>query len=713
MRTAKRLLASVLLLLAFLAQSASAREVITKYDVSIKIDRDSSMTVTENITAAVENREINRGIIRVFPVKYTDKNGRTVHVGFEVLDVRIDGKKAGTDVTSSGRYREVRIGDPDRVLSRGLHTFTITYKTTRQLGFFENHDELYWNVTGNDWIFPILSASCRVALPGKGFGEGFNTVEWYTGAYGEKGDPRDAALTADGTVVTTRALNTYEGLTVVFTWPKGLVAPPPPLKGENAAAMAAIGAAVLLLILFCVWRALGKWGKSAAAGAVIPLFYPPDGITPGSAHYIYNGFKTDMSSFAADLLGLAVKGAIQIREEKADGIFGKGVITLEKNDRPKENLLPVEEDILARLFPKGSDNTLTLGEYNRRDYKRLANARGALWGFLRGMSFDLLREKTYALWPAAIIYILGVAALYLFSGDYFPVTLAVCAAAGAAITIIGSGGGDIRRSRSGVLLRFLPGLAPAAVMAAVFAWVIQAQTLPDVSSVPVVSWILRSADSVAFMLIAPFIALFAFAAITGIHSKNDWRSKLFGLAVRMGLAAAAGAALGSAASLAAKAFGGPLPPVLFMIAAGAASAARPLMTTLTQKGSDMIDGVDGLRLYMVTAEKSRLEMFNPPQETPELFERLLPYAFALDAAKTWADRFEKILADAHYEPTWYVGPSPRLFMTGNGFSSFSSNLQSQMTSSMRTPSSSPGSSSGSGGGGFSGGGGGGGGGRGW
>lgn len=158
----------------------------------------------------------------------------------------------------------------------------------------------------------------------------------------------------------------------------------------------------------------------------------------------------------------------------------------------------------------------------------------------------------------------------------------------------------------------------------------------------------------------------------------------------------------------------PVPGLLFFIAsAGIISVMRPLMASYTEKGADLTGKVLGLRLYMNTAEKARLEMFNPPEETPRLFERLLPYALALGVADTWADRFEKILSASQYQPAWYDGPSPYIFMNGGGLSRFSSNLQSQMTSSMRSPVEAPGSSSGSFGGGFSGGGGGGGGGRGW
>lgn len=636
MMTFKKLLLATAALFMLLApvSPATAREVITKYDVDIRIDQDSSMTVTENITAIVENIDINRGIIRVFPVLYTDERGREVRVGFSVLDAKIDGKKTGTSVSSEGRYREVRIGDPNVTLTRGIHTFTITYKTTRQLGFFENHDELYWNVTGSDWEFPILSASCRVALPGKGFGEGFESIEWYTGAYGQKGSPEAARRMADNSVITTKKLSEREGFTVVFTWPKGLVTPPPPRKGENLAAMSAIGATVLLAISLWMLFAIKRWGKNPPEKATIPLFYPPDGISPGYSRFVYKGFRTDQTAFAAALLGLAVKGAIRITEKKTDGIFKTNTVTLKKEEEPREELSQLENNILKQLFPTGKGSTLTVKKSNR---VRISNASAALSGFLYREKPSALRKNFSKILPAVGLYILGIAALYPFSGEFFPKNMVISFFAGVMVIIIGLMRNSTTIARSGLArLRLIAkGLVPAILV-----------------------------GSVLVFVVSEFVWSF-------------------------------------------------LPSLLFIAAAGVISATHPLLTALTQKGSDLMDGVEGLRLYMVTAETARLEMLNPPKETPMLFERLLPYALALDAAKTWANRFEKILTEAQYEPTWYVGPSPHMFITRNGFSNFANNLQSQMTSSMQTPSSSSSSSSGSGGGGFSGGGGGGGGGRGW
>lgn len=114
-------------------------------------------------------------------------------------------------------------------------------------------------------------------------------------------------------------------------------------------------------------------------------------------------------------------------------------------------------------------------------------------------------------------------------------------------------------------------------------------------------------------------------------------------------------------------------------------------------------------MYMGTAERHRLEMFHPPEETPEVFEKLLPYAFALDTAETWANRFEDILKQNAYQAEWYTGANMAAFYSGGGVAS----LASSVSDSIASASHAPGSSSGSGGGGSSGGGGGGGGGGGW
>jgi hypothetical protein len=139
----------------------------------------------------------------------------------------------------------------------------------------------------------------------------------------------------------------------------------------------------------------------------------------------------------------------------------------------------------------------------------------------------------------------------------------------------------------------------------------------------------------------------------------------------------------------------------------------PLIMTYqfyTSKGKQLQEEVKGLKMYMQTAEKDRMSYLNAPERTPELFERLLPYAMALGVVEIWADQFKDIFTKA---PDWYVGPSNAFMM--HKFSRDLTRASATFTSTMtavRQTSSSRGFGGG-GGGGFSGGGGGGGGGGSW
>jgi uncharacterized membrane protein len=138
-----------------------------------------------------------------------------------------------------------------------------------------------------------------------------------------------------------------------------------------------------------------------------------------------------------------------------------------------------------------------------------------------------------------------------------------------------------------------------------------------------------------------------------------------------------------------------------------------LLRAPTVPGRRLLDQLEGFRMYMTTAEEERLKILHPPEKTPELFERYLPYALALDCENEWNTKFAAVLAAAAVAgaaaPVWYSGRNWDWGRTG----SFTDSLGSGLAASAASASTAPGSSSGSGGGGSSGGGGGGGGGSGW
>ena len=150
-----------------------------------------------------------------------------MRVPFEIVGVRRDGRAEPYHTEAVGDCTRIYIGKKDVFLDAGVHAYEITYRTRGQLGLFEKHDELYWNVTGNDWDFAIDKASAAVTLPA-GVPRDKITHEAYTGPQGAKGKDYRSSVDAKGRVrfEATRPLARGEGLTIVVAFPKGFVTPP-------------------------------------------------------------------------------------------------------------------------------------------------------------------------------------------------------------------------------------------------------------------------------------------------------------------------------------------------------------------------------------------------------------------------------------------------------------------------------------------------------
>ena len=147
------------------SQPVDRGERILSYYSDIQVAADASLHVTETIRVEAEGNQIRHGIYRDFPTRY-DRDGRRVFVGFTVDGVERDGHAEPWRRESIDGGVRIRIGDASEEVPTGEHSYVIRYTTTRQLNFSNpNFDELYWNVTGNYWRFPIDSAEVRVRLP--------------------------------------------------------------------------------------------------------------------------------------------------------------------------------------------------------------------------------------------------------------------------------------------------------------------------------------------------------------------------------------------------------------------------------------------------------------------------------------------------------------------------------------------------------------------
>jgi len=357
----KHLVAACLsVLMLGLLNDADATESILDFQSDIVVHADSSMTVSETIDVNAEGQKIRRGIYRDFPTTYKDRHGNTYKVGFDVVSVTRNGQREDFHTQALSNGVRVYFGNKNRLLNRGLHEYVFTYRTNRQLGYFEQHDELYWNVTGNGWDFVIEKAGATVTLPPTVRAADIR-VEGYTGRFGSKAQDYRAQVTEDGRAVfsATRTLGSHEGLTIVVGWPKGHVRQPTAtenigylLRDNRGLFYMAIGLGLVFAYYMVVWW---RVGRDQPEGIIVPLYYPPKGFSPASMRFIRRrGY--DHKAFATALVNLAVKGAITLEEE--DDTYK----VHRNDDAPKVEYAAGEKVLFDKLL--GHRNSVTLEKVN-------------------------------------------------------------------------------------------------------------------------------------------------------------------------------------------------------------------------------------------------------------------------------------------------------------------------------------------------------------
>ena len=269
--------------------SAGAAERILRFVSDVKVERNGDLIVTETIALQAEGRDIRRGILRDFPTVYTRRDGAKVEVGFDVQSVTRDGASENFVTERLSNGVRVRIGSADRLLSDGRHEYVILYRTTRQIGFFADYDELYWNATGTGWTFAIDQAEARITLPE---GVPLRQTALYTGPQGARGQDAVIVEQRPGYIVfrTTKPLPPRNGLTVAASWQKGVVTPPDAaqqagwlLADNKALGVALIGLALVIAYYVFAWL---RVGRDPPKGTIIPLFAPPAGMSAAAVRYV-------------------------------------------------------------------------------------------------------------------------------------------------------------------------------------------------------------------------------------------------------------------------------------------------------------------------------------------------------------------------------------------------------------------------------------------
>ena len=637
-----RIFSKILIVLALLfsgSLSASARERILNFESDVVVNADGSLQVKETIRVRGERRAIKRGIYRDFPVRYRNKSGTWRRVGFKVLTVKRDGRDEPYFSESSGDYRRVYIGEKSTYLNSGEYVYEITYKTTRQLRYFKDFDELYWNVTGTKWQFPIDHAVATITLP-----DGATILQKaaFTGRFGQSGSDYSATVSSDRSIrfETTRGLGRWEGLTIAVGWQKGIVPVPSQFSQwwqfiwDNLGLIVlALGTSGMAWFYYTTWDRIGR---DPEGGVIIPLFSAPKGLSPAAVSYIhYRKFKGKgggSQAFISALVALAVKKHLSIHKP------GK-TLTLQRLNNSTSGLPKGEQVIFSQLL--GSRKTIA---FTQDRASVVQGARSAFRSAIEDEHGQVYFKNNLRFFFAGVVVSVVVLLAFLMLYPRNDTEIAE-----SLVSVISAAGGSLLLAMG---LRRL--------------W----NKLPGGGS-KIIGVLLTIAGICALLPV--------FVIVLGISDMPTWVPAALGLLGAMN--------------------------VVFY----------NLLHAPTELGRQVMDEIEGFKLYLSVAEADRMNMQNAPDVTVDVFERFLPFAIAMGVEKPWSKALESQLAkagrvDDAYHPTWYQGSTG---WSSNNIGAATAGIVGGVAAGMAqaTPPSSSGSSGG--GGGSSGGGGGGGGGGGW
>jgi uncharacterized protein (TIGR04222 family) len=411
-----------------LAPAAAARTLdIEKFDAEIRVNPDGTIDVSETIQVMFNGAW--NGLYRTIPVEYRSPQGLNFSL---LLDVQRVTDRLGNPLRwESSRvrhYRKLKVWVPGADNARKF--IVISYRVLDGLRFFEDHDELYWNVTGDEWDYPIQQAGAQIRLPPAASGV---RATVFTGPRGSREHDADLEIGVSSVDLHTRApLGFHEGLTVAVGWDKGAVREPSVLaKGalilrSNWPLALPLAALALMTLL---WYARGR---DPRLRPIAPRYKPPEGLTPAEVGTLADD-SADMADMTATIVDLAVRGFLRIVDMGA-------MYSFSMLKRPDEwtGLKPHEQEILNGLFSDGSVDSVTLPELENRFYVRLEGIRDAIYTSLLGRDFyrsrpDRVRARAYR---AAMLLGIGTAIFGAALGDRFGMTAAPFFISGIATAVI-------------------------------------------------------------------------------------------------------------------------------------------------------------------------------------------------------------------------------------------------------------------------------------
>lgn len=377
------------------------------------------------------------GIYRDIPYVYQSGNDR-VYTEVSVLSVRQNDGAAKYEVIKNDSNLRIKIGDAGRTVT-GVNRYEIVYVARGVLRGFGSYDELFWNVTGNDWPVSILKVSSRVELPETG---GVLRGVCYVGVMGSREECVSKVNKEVGGVSfsTVRALGDGEGMSVVVGYRAGMV---PILTVERPISFVekffswpsvmtviiALGFGVVTV--FYAWYRYGRdfWfgggfvGDKVGTGGVKPIgghetvvveFGPPEKLRPGELGVVVDEVA-HTHDVTATIVDLATRGFLKIKEVPKKWIFGNEDYILQKQAKSTDKLLSYEGKLFEKLF--AGESEVSVSGLKTTFYKELREVKNDLYNDVVERKIFLTNPETVRTkFLASAFFVMAGGAVGLFLG---------------------------------------------------------------------------------------------------------------------------------------------------------------------------------------------------------------------------------------------------------------------------------------------------------
>jgi uncharacterized membrane protein len=373
------LLAAIVVVLAALATPAAARQLkIQKFSAEIFVQSDAALDITETIEANFIGEW--HGLYRTIPIEYMTPQGFNYTLFVKFLGATdAAGQPLKVEASRDRHYLKWKIYVDDA--TDAVRTIALHYRVSNGLKFFEDHDELYWNVTGDEWEVPIETASTQILLPAGV--TGIRALE-FTGVSGSRAQNAEVVVSGNSVNVTMqRPLAFHEGLTVVVGWDKGFVQEPgrsEQIQQFLASNWPLFFPVPVFFIMFWLWY---THGRDPRVGPIAVQYKPPDGMTPAEAGTLVDD-AANMRDITATIVDLAVRGYLTIEEKDKPhmmGLYSNKEYIFHRKKEPGEwkGLKSHELLLLAGMFDNGMVVQVELSDLQNRFYKNLPPIRDGIF----------------------------------------------------------------------------------------------------------------------------------------------------------------------------------------------------------------------------------------------------------------------------------------------------------------------------------------------